>query len=344
MINKFIFIIFSIILTLLFSYNQKKKNVILSQVFFVLLILFLSLIFTFRDIIFPNDVGTDYYEYKNWFELISFNNLKFNFQNIGFNTLISIVKIFTNNYYIFLFICGFLINYLIIKFILENTEDMLFSSIIYYCLMFFLTFNVLRQWIACAIFVFAFKYIKKHDFVKYTLAILIGASFHDTAIILLLLYPILLSKKMNFYREEILSILITFFSFLNINFVIRLMDKICNILGINYFHKYTLEYLESQSGNFTFLIISIILLILINFKLFNSQKKANNYMVFIRYFLCLFPFAALSIKNGIFTRYLIYFEFAIIPAIDIIFSLFEAKSKMLLKISIIFILILNFIL
>lgn len=343
MISKLIFIIFSIILTLLFFYNKKRGNVKLSKIFLVLLLLFLSIVFTFRDNIFPNDIGTDYYEYKNWFELRNFGNLQFEFKNFGFNFLISVLKLFTNNYYVFLFICGLLINYLIISFIIENTDDVLFSATVYYCLMYFLTFNVLRQWIACAIFLYAFKFIKNHSPVKYTFSILIASTFHDTAIIMLALYPLLLFKNMSFYKEEMFSLLIAIFAFFKVDYVVKIMNSICLLLGLDYFQKYSSEYLLSQSGNSTFLIISIIILILLNFKLYDNENNSTYKNILIRYFLYLLPFSALSMKNGIFTRYLIYFELAIVPAIDFSFSLFERKSRVALKTITLFLIILNFI-
>ena len=121
------------------------------------------------------------------------------------------------------------------------------------------------------------------------------------------------------------------------------MNSICLLLGLDYFQKYSSEYLLSQSGNSTFLIISIIILILLNFKLYDNENNSTYKNILIRYFLYLLPFSALSMKNGIFTRYLIYFELAIVPAIDFSFSLFERKSRVALKTITLFLIILNFI-
>lgn len=343
MINKLIFIILSIIMTLLFSHNKKSGNKKLAKIFFILLLLFLSFVFAFRDNIFPDDIGTDYYEYKNWFELRNFNNTRLEFKNLGFNILISTIKLFANNYYVFLFICGLLINYLVISFIVDNTDDILFSAIIYYCLMYFLTFNVLRQWIACSIFLYAFKFIKNRNLLKYIFTILIASTFHDTAIVMLAFYPLLLFKNMKFYKEEIISLLITVVAFFKVDYIVKIMNSICLLLGLDYFQKYSSWYLVSQSGNSTFLIISIFLLIFLNFKLCNSEREKVCTKILIRYFLYLIPISALSIKNGIFTRYLIYFELAIIPVMNFVFSLFENKSRMILKTITLFLIILNFI-
>lgn len=106
------------------------------------------------------DIGTDYYVYKDWYNNITADTINLNsIDNLGYNIINLVSKMIFKNYYVFLFLCGGIINLLILKFIDRNSETFTFSMAIYMALFYKSTFNTMRQWIACAILLFAFSYI-----------------------------------------------------------------------------------------------------------------------------------------------------------------------------------------
>lgn len=345
MLTKFLFMILVIIISFFYAYYKKNKykRPIEKYLLFCLILLF-SLFFAFREFVFINNTGADYETYREWFNIRNFSNSFLSYKNIGFNILISLTKMIYNNYYFFLFIFGLIINYFILNFIDNNTSDVFLGIIIYACLFYFLTFNVMRQWMACSLFLYSFKYIKNGNFLKYLLIIIIASSFHDTAITLLFLYPLLRLELKKVFKFEIILFILSIILFARINDVIYFLNKICVSLGSDYFTKYSMEYMNTQAGNSTILIISLLLLILLNYNIYNNKKCFDEKKIYIYYFFNLILISLLSIKNGIFARYLIYFDCSLIPICSTSFELFEDKSRMILKILIIIVLVFKFIL
>ena len=69
MITKIIFISICLFCLFLFYY---EKNLKLKNLFFIFLLVFISLISAYREKFFSLNLGADYFEYYNWFNYISF--------------------------------------------------------------------------------------------------------------------------------------------------------------------------------------------------------------------------------------------------------------------------------
>ncbi|KAF0091901.1 MAG: polysaccharide polymerase [Fusobacteria bacterium] len=83
---------------------------------------------------------------------------------------------------------------------IKNTKMPGLSVFIYLTLGFFtFTFSGLRQSIALAITFFSFKYIQEKKFVKFLLLVLLAMSFHTSAIVFIMAYP-LYHFKLNLYH------------------------------------------------------------------------------------------------------------------------------------------------
>lgn len=328
MLNKIILLSFSIILSATYSF-AKRKNMNISIILFVSIDILLSLVFAYRNYIFPDFIGTDYYNYIDWFDNMSFNKLNFSLKNIGFNLLICICKIFTKDSNILFFICSLIINTSILKFIERNSRQFTLSVIIYITIFYFSTFNIMRQWLACSIFLLAFNYIKEGKFFKYILLILISASFHDSAIFLILVYPLLRNGNKNKNKEIVFWIIgiAIYFSFNSIlNQIFLFSEKI----GMGYLSKYGSKELNYQTGNLVAFIITIFVYILLKL---NKKDKVDENNKFTLYLLSLsILFNILNTKNIIFSRYSVYFFPSILLAIPDTVDIFKEKNKMIYKI------------
>ena len=332
MLWELIILLTSVILCVFYEYIKNKNKKIASFILFILII-FLSIIFAFREFILDNNLlGTDYYEYKNWFEIKNFSNLFNNINNFGFNLLISIVKVFTSSFYFFLFICALIINTNIIKFTKENSINFTISILIYICLYYTNTFNITRQWIACSIFLYAFKYIKQKNFLKYMFFILLASSFHNTAFFLIIIYPILNSDKFkvkgNIYTIIISGIILFFLS----SRFIESLYKLSNLLGFNYAIKY--ENYTGNVGNYTSFIISLFTFIILIIG--NKEIKKKNYddrmlKISAIYLILFVVMSLLSTKSYIFNRINLYFIGSLMLTFPYLINIFENRSKILVE-------------
>lgn len=104
---------------------------------------------------------------------------------IGSNIFLSFI---TSNRYVFILLYTFIIYFLYYLSLKEYSTNYFFAMMLFMGLMFFFTFTYLRQMVGVGIAWFAIRYIYKRSLYKFIICILIAASFHNSAIVLLPLY------------------------------------------------------------------------------------------------------------------------------------------------------------
>lgn len=225
----FIEIIITIIIGLLskFFLKDSKKG---KKVFLYTIGGFLSIISGLRNSI----VGTDTFQYYNSFEIINKYNygwLDYNKTRyeVGYFWLNKSVSIFTDDPQIFILITSFIITIGIFYFIYKNSSNVIYSVIIYQTMYYYCSsMNLMRQYIAIAIAINSFTFLKNNKIIKACILILIGGIFHTSALFLLPIV-IVFSKfdinKKNIYK--IIGFIIVFFMLLPllINIIIKLFPK-----------------------------------------------------------------------------------------------------------------------
>lgn len=128
--------------------------------------------------------------------------------------------------------------------------------------------NVIRQSIACCIFIYSTKFIDKREPWKYLLFCLLAASFHKTAIILPLLY-FLFVKRDAFFTNIWIQILVVFAAFIikmkinTLDSLYELVNTIGPLIGYENYNSTNAENLtfdrKSWIGPFIFMLIDLIL-------------------------------------------------------------------------------------
>ena len=325
MLTRIFFIILLIITFIFYIYKKKNK----SNILMLLIIIVLSLIFAYREFILPsNMLGTDYYEYKRWFDVQSFSNIfsNFKYENFAFDILICITKFLDLDFYFFLFICSLIINIGIIFFIKRYSTKFSLSLFIYIILYYTSTFNIMRQWIACSIFLLAFKYIVDKKIIKYVCMIIIASLFHTTAIILLLIYPFL---QETIIKEKIFILTVTIVIAMTITILIPQIDNIIlNIagkFGSNYATKYA-NYVGYYS-NYTNVVLGIIALVIITLYRHIKGNENPEYSNVIYIFLFLYTILGiLATKSFIINRLMIYFVPSFFIGFPYVLKLFKNKQ------------------
>ncbi|MEG0692314.1 MAG: EpsG family protein [Oscillospiraceae bacterium] len=159
-------------------------------------------------------VGVDYNSYAWIFGAIVKTNEKTHVE-AGYELLNKLVGYFTNDF-VWLFV---LTSAIIICFaaaaIKQNSSNIAYSIFLFISLgYFFYSMNSIRHFMALSIFFFAQKYMKKEEFWKFLMFVLIAASFHKIALIGIPIYFVFTRKfKMSYY--VIISIFLVIFAVLN---------------------------------------------------------------------------------------------------------------------------------
>ena len=169
-----------------------KKEI--KHIFLVMNFIILFVIAVFRD----ESVGQDYSVYIGIFE--GFLNLDYDsmleneFAKKGevlFVALGIFLKAVVNDYLVIVCAVYFLMLLFVYRFIKKYANDVLLSGFLFYGFSFYnMSLNILRQYMAAAIVLLAIDYIEEKP-VKFFLCVLVAMLFHKTAIVFVILYPVL---------------------------------------------------------------------------------------------------------------------------------------------------------
>ncbi|WP_208107140.1 EpsG family protein [Halanaerobium congolense] len=221
--------------------NNLNNNPTLNYNPFYFTLLFISTVLGFRY-----DVGTDFMSYIHFFERYKFGinppDLEFGYELINKLT----IYLGLDSWFVF-FISAFLINFLILKTIKNNSNNFLLSVIILFGTGFiFLQINIIRQSIAIAFTFYGAKYIVSRDFKKYILFCVLGMMFHFTAFIMIPFYWIANIK----WNKTILllGLFLSLILFLQPNILNVIVKKFLEMFTIPEYEYYIKIIFEKSGG------------------------------------------------------------------------------------------------
>lgn len=292
--------------------NKYKKRIFI-VLSFVLLWLFLSIREPYSDMI----------TYDNYFHSINVSHFETVFQNrweILFKVLLFGIRAITNHTHVMMAIIAFITLLGPFLFIKRYSKNYLLSVVMFITIgTFSMQFYVIRQAIALSIFLMAFHYIGEKKLLKYILAIIVAALFHKTALILLLIYP-LINIPPSKYKNivvAVLALLTLIFepivsNLLIMDFYEQYSDKVISGDGIALFSVYVLMYA-----------VYAILSRRINEKEKIEIKGLGLFTVFLQFF---------SILNNLFSRIVKYSRNSFVILIPNLVQRYNVKSKIFFSI------------
>jgi len=286
-----IYIVSFLICIILAYIIPRIKNKVWRYILLALIILILSVVGGCRDFI----IGTDVEVYgRPWFEkACKFDSLGEYLSNMsnpdkGYLILNFFVSRFTQDANMFLFILQLICNSLVIVTLYRYKDKipLWLSLLTFLGIYYFRIYNFLRQGIALALVLFSIKYIENKNLVRFIISVLIAATFHYTAVLAIVLYPLNYIAKSN---KKIFNyiIIVGLISLVLITFNIIHVMTILHDIGIlsDRLYNYTDEFLNSTSKfNLieTAFRILFILLYALRFKDLNGKISINKFM-----FICL---------------------------------------------------------
>jgi len=170
--------------------DKRTKIKIITVLFFIVLLLISSL----RSV----NVGTDMNVYFSRYSIIgetSFNELYklnelwgFEYGYMIFNKIMFSIS---TSYYFFTFVTSGFILFSFYKFMYKYSSNITVSYTLFILLYFFGTsLNLIRLFLAISINLFSIKYLIDRDFARFLPIVLLATTFHTTAIVFLILYPL----------------------------------------------------------------------------------------------------------------------------------------------------------
>lgn len=305
---------------LVLSTRTEKYKKILIAISAIILIIFASM----RGILLDGKYkGNDFESYRNWFYNIENIRLTWN-NDIAFNLLMLVINRTTGSFDFFIVITSSLLVLSIYSFAIKNSENFVMTI---FCFITFgiyeLAFSAIRQWVAGTFFLFAYQFVKDKKFWKYFISILLASTFHNSAIILIIVYPFVNSKLK--VKSKIIICLIA-------TIVIAILTKTNSILEViyKYMPVYKYKYLNignELNSNYTVFSIGTLctLIILLYYKNFLLKNKYNRNKFDFLLMLCVFAYIATI--NPMFGRLLQYFMPAVPLIIPSIISIFNNKEQ-----------------
>lgn len=299
------------IITMNKNYKFKKGFVFLS---FILLVITSG----FREL----DLGNDTQVYCNFFDRvkninISILSIKTSFE-IGFVLFTYLLsRIATTR--IFILCISTITLFFIIKSIYDNSNNIYMSIFLFLGLRFFFeSMNVLREFIAIALIMYGFKYVRKKCFFKYFMVVICAVLFHFSAIIAIAIYPIYNMKKGK--KTKIILGIATIA-------ITVLIEPLCDTL-IKFIPKYSI-YISRINSFEIYNILKTLFYFLIYYIVMLERKKQHSEelekfgnLIFLM--LCI---NLLSVKMNIIERVAHYINILIVIVIPNVISGMSNKKK-----------------
>lgn len=326
----FIYTLNLLISTILNYVSRKIKNQKIAFFFSALAILIVSVVAGIRY-----GVGTDFFEYVRWFNIYSYGSISLTDSNIGFTIMIKIIQLFTDNSQWLFFICAVIINAFMMNFIKKNTDlnDLGFFLFITLYL-YYSSLNIMRQWISIVIFLYALKYAFDRKLAKYVLTVLLSASFHPSAFLMLPLY-FLLDLKVNI-KNILIVITSTFIVGIQFERIIFSIAKRVPFLNASsYIRYFDGRFAESGGGGWAYsiiLILAFILMIIYKKSYAKFIQNADNHFVLMG---IASVFSLFSPINMIFSRIQLYLMPIVLVTLPNIIKIQRPKERILFYIIIV---------
>lgn len=311
------------------------KNKITMKILGFLTILIPTVVAAIRE-----NVGTDYNNYVDIFNGIPIrDNLE-----IGFTTLVDVIKLFSDNVTILFFILQWLISYFILKTLLYYKKYINVGlGMFIFMMLFYLTgLNIMRQMAAVSIGLYAIRFIFEKNLFLFSLFILFGMSFHMSEIILLPFYfvyntSIFRQNNKNIWILVIISVLLIF----NMDIISVFIGNIIPIFAhqVGYFQKKSFFSLSIIG------ILKNLILVLPAIWIFVRYKIRDNIGIFFIMYICsiIFNLAGDLYVNSAVTRIALPLEVGIVVLLPFSISKVPKASKNIVSLMMITYIILLFI-
>ncbi|MGH0429627.1 EpsG family protein [Bacillus hominis] len=271
-----------------------------------------------------NNIGDTYF-YMHAFAVTDFNwEYIQSSKDVGFSILQMILKVYTNDPQVLIFITALITNILIVAVLYKYSRMIELSLYVYIASgMYLVSMNGVRQYLTAAIIFTATKYILDGNWKKYFLVVLFASTFHQSALVLIPIYFLVRRKAWS---------TITF---------ILLFIAVLIVIGFNQFAEVFFatigdtqygHYKDFQEGGANILRVAVeatpLILAFIGRHKLRELFPKSDYIVNMA--LLGLVFMIISTQNWIFARFSIYFGLYQLILISWVIKVFIEKDQKLI--------------
>lgn len=254
----FMVLLFTFILEIITKKNDNPRNFIILS---IIPIFVLSIFASVRDF----SVGTDIQVYglSSFRNTYSFTNLisylKFYSKEPLYYFLNYICSRISTNYHFFLFVLQFISSVILYKILYDYRHkiSVTFMVFCYLTIWYNTSFNILRQTTAVMIIIYAFKYLKNNNSVKYIICVIVASLFHVSALVCF--FNILLQYISKFRNRKLYYFISTVGLIMAVIFINELFNLILSKVSI--FSKYQMYIHQDANIRIPYLIVKIVILL-----------------------------------------------------------------------------------
>lgn len=267
----------------------------------------ISLFLLFLFLSFRYDFGEDYMSYYDNFTFMSYNERQNANVEIGYNLLCLLFKPlgFLGFMIFWSAIYCFSLYKTIIRYVSPSFYWLFIFSIISNADLVFVGASAIRQTLAISVILLSLQYLENRKLTWYVILVLLASSFHQSAIIFVLLYP-LMNLDIN---NKWFICLFAIFSFLGMTLLQSQIEQVINVVTIDNFEKYALRYGDSSetlSGGTLGIIIRMSFVLIFLYLMFFEKSKIKS-VFYILSVLCVVIF---TMRNQVMLqRYTMYFGY-----------------------------------
>lgn len=314
---------------------NKTGNKYLKRIAFFISVVIPTLISAFRF-----QVGTDYPNYSFLFDYIRIHtwseilvtDIRW---EIGFKILVKLLTSVGNNRFVFGSLSFFTFVFILKALEYYENIDAEISYIVYLFVYFSGDMNIVRQSLAFAIVLFAYHYIFENQKYKFVLWIMLAATIHISAIIVIPVYFLWNQEKNELISFKIRVLI--YGVFIIGTFLWRGILKFLISMNLPFISKF--EYLLNNNNGLNrdlFVKLMILIVFIIWSYKFEIISSKNKLFIFLFALNCIISFTGYQIT--FFKRIALYFEIPFIVLIGEIPCFFaKGKSRIFIKCSIVLI-------
>ncbi|GGI46062.1 transmembrane protein EpsG [Paenibacillus marchantiophytorum] len=271
-----------------------------------------------------NNIGdTFFYMYAYKLNAFTWNQVKAE-KDIGFGVLQMILKAYTDNPQLLIFLTALVTNVLIVYVLYKYSK--LFEVSIYVYItsgLYIVSMNGVRQFLASAIVFAATKYLFAGNWQKYFLVVAFASTFHESALILIPIYFVVRRKAWTSSTFVLFVLAIVLILGYNV-----LSDLIFSAIADSHYS----EYKNFQEGGASVIRVAVGAVPLIFAYLGRHKLREmfpqSDYIVNMS--LLNFVIMAVATQNWIFARFTIYFGLYNVLLISWVISLFVKRQQKLI--------------
>ena len=281
--------------------------------------------------------GSDWRVYEEWYYSLDFNRLFYDYYaEPGYYLYMMLFRLLNVGFWPYFILTKTIIFIVIYRTIFDYCKESGYLTLLYFLPwfgMYLLIDNPMRNCIAIAIFIFSVRYVIEHKFWKFLLCMLLASSFHFSALVILLVYP-MLNHNIKSWVYVLLFLLINVL-FANRDMVINMMNS---TLGrIPYVQDKIFGYLllDNEFGKGKLFSLGMVWQIGIFILLICYRDRITSYIdgpkgLFVfnaAMFYMLFLRFAMTIE--VFVRIQLYFSVFLAIAVGLVLLSFDYKSRII---------------